>query len=386
MKLQFAFGNPRHKKKRKSTHKKKFAKARKKPKTKKRAVKSSSKLSRKLRQAVQMAKSRRKSGKRKNPVLVQARKIKEGKKRLVGSAIFPLKHEYVKLIENDPNVLRFKKMLSKAKSAGEKNMLANKIVNLKKLKAQKYITDIQQKQKYMQRLEEEGAEIKYFISQGGKVGRKKSTGKAGKKADKKAGKKADKKAGKKADKKAGKKAGKKVTKKSTKRRYPKMIAHKHAKTTRHIKKGSTAKVSARKRKGSYKISTHFGKGKKRVKLTGRLRASKTGLKGTFKINPFRRNPLKNIAAQTKKYLGLDAAELTSLALGGALVPVTNGLVGKFAPKVASTISQYVGPQAAGSVLPILAGIALNAVAEHGVRSGQGHEYLKKPVKVWPQPV
>jgi adenylate kinase/ribonuclease R len=301
-------------------------------------------------------------------------------------------------------VKRFKKMLAKAKDAGEKSMLAKKIIGLKKLKAETYIKDAAAKQKYMQRLAEEGAEIKSWISDekkgGSKVakGRKKKGGKkktAKKKATKKAASRKKKStrgrkkgrskaqkaalrkmqaAAKKARK--AKKGGRRKSRKG-KRKYPKMVSHKHAKSTRHIRKGSTAKVSARKKKGSYRISTYFGKGKKRVRMTGRLRASKSGLKGSFKINPFRRNPLKNIAAQTKKYMGLDAAELTSLALGGALVPIANGLVSKYVPKAASMVSQYVGPQAAGSVIPILLGVAANALAEHGVKSGAGHEYLKK---------
>lgn len=425
MKLQFAFGNPRRRKgakKKVAKGKKKIAKKSKRAKTKRvssrmirarrgqmtarrraeTAAKKSS-LSRKLKRAVQMARRKhRRSGKRKNPALQMAYKVKDGKKKLVGTTKFLLKHEYEKKIENDPSVKRFKKMLAKSKDAGEKSMLANKIIKLKKIKAQKYITDIAAKQKYMQRLAEEGAEIKSFITKEGSKVAKKKKKKGGKKAAKKATKKASskRKGGKRKSRKGkrrskaqkaalrkmlaaakkarkAKKGGKRRSRKGKKRRYPKMVAHKHAKSTRHIRKGSTAKVSARKKKGSYRISTHFGKGKKRVRMTGRLRASKSGLKGSFKINPFRRNPLKNIAAQTKKYMGLDAAELTSLALGGALVPIANGLVGKYAPKVASTISQYVGPQAAGSVLPILAGVALNAVAEHGVKSGAGHEYLKK---------
>lgn len=409
MKLQFAFGNPR-KGKRKKKVRKSVAKRRKSRKTVsvKSKLKKAVKFMSKKRRSKAKGSKRRKSHKRRNPAYQFAYKTKDGKKKLAGTAKFPLKHEYEKKIENDPTVLRFKKMLAKAKDSGAKSMLASKIVNLKKIKAKKYIEDIAAKRKYIQRLEEEGAEIKSFIKGEKTVAKKKrKKRKASKKVAKKSTKrrtkrrkgskrrkmsKAAKRAfvarmkaarkGKGSKKKASKRRHHKKAKRSksrrrSKRRYPKMVAHKHSKSVRHIPKGSSSKISARGRKGRYKISAKFGRGKRKVRMSGSVRVTKRGLKGRVRINPFRRNPLKDLSAQTKMYLGLDAADLGSLALGGALVPVANGLVGKYVPTLASMVSQYVGPQAAGSVLPILLGIGLNAAAEHGVKNGPAHEYLKK---------
>ena len=393
MKLQFAFGNPRR------GRKKAVAKKRKKAKTKsvkrKRAKSSKGKATaRKLKQAVKhMASNRkRRKGKRANPVTRMAYKVKDGKKKLVGSASFPLKHEYEKKINGSAEVKKLMKRLTSAPFE-ERKRLRLQIVDAKRRMAKKYIDDINAKNKYIQRLEEEGAEIKSFIHGEKSVAKKKRRKKkVAKKAAKKVAKKASKKvrrkkaSRKKVSRKKLAKMSKKVSKRkvsrrrkksSKRRRRSKMITHTHAKSTRHIRKGSKAKFSARKRKGRYKISTHFGKGKKKVRVSGSARVTKSGLKGMFKINPFRSNPMKNLSAQTKKYMGLDAAELTSLAVGGALVPLANGAVARFAPTLASQISQYVGPQAAGSIIPILLGVVANAVAEHGVKSGQAHDLLKK---------
>lgn len=139
------------------------------------------------------------------------------------------------------------------------------------------------------------------------------------------------------------------------RRRAKLYTHRHGLSMRHLKKGTRIKF-----KGSK------GKGKKKVSISG-----------SFKINPYKRNPFMKLDAQTKKYMNMEVKEIGALAVGGMLVPVVNGALAKV-PGVntfAAMINQYLGPQAAGSVIPVLAGVALNAAAEHLV-TGKNGEYLK----------
>ncbi len=86
--------------------------------------------------------------------------------------------------------------------------------------------------------------------------------------------------------------------------------------------------------------------------------------------------MKNLSAQSKKFLGLDGSEIAALAAGGALVPIVNAGIGKIpgADKIVAKINEFVGPQATGAVIPILAGIALNLLGDK--LSGQAKEYTK----------
>lgn len=366
MKLQFAFGNPR-KAKRKS---KSVAKSRKAKKTKKVKAKSQ-----KVGRVAKSKRRKRSFGRRKkNP---EASIIKKGG-RVIGREFSPLSRR-----EADAAEGKAKSLLAKYKSAplgAEKNAYMKELVKLKNQlgKRSKYL-------KTIERYAEDGASISKFDlakkGEGKMAKRRKKKKKSSRKVRKvkaKAAKKAVKRKSKKRKVKAsGKKRRSSRRRKSKKivhasapkaskrrkskkrkggkrRRRARMITHKHASSTRHIKKGT-----------SFRFKTKSKRGKRSITVSGRV-----------KVNPFRRNPMKNLSAQSKKYLGIEASELTALAVGGLAVPVINSLAGKYIPTVVTKINEYVGPQAVGSVLPIIAGIALNAVAEHGVKSGQGNKALK----------
>ena len=228
----------------------------------------------------------------------------------------------------------------------------------------------------MEKLKAEGAEIEFRKLPGdeGYIRPKKEKGQSvakekGKKVSKKASKKATKKASKKVTKKASKKATKKASKKgkSSKRKMPRMIAHRHAATTRHLKKGSTTKAKIKKGKAVLK----FGR-KKATKIA--IRISKKG-KVMAKVNPYhsRRNP---VADQLKKYLGLDTRELATVAIGGALAPVINTHVGPMIQRAVSAIpgASMVPASILGALPTLIAGAALNAIGKDVVK-GKNGEYL-----------
>lgn len=166
-------------------------------------------------------------------------------------------------------------------------------------------------------------------------------------------------------------------KKSTRRKkrsYPKMITHRHAKSTRHIKKGAKAGFKLKKKsKRSQSLVGHGKFGKKGPKFTIRARKSKRGLSGSVKINPRRKNPM---AVTIENALGLRTGEITGLVLGGALVPVVNTYLPRIPgmSAVVSTINEYAGPQAAGSIVPILVGAGLNLGADYA--SGDTRRYME----------
>lgn len=376
MKLQFAFGNPRRKKR------KSVANSRKKAKNKS--------VKKKSLKGLTMTKKRRSNKMRKNP---EAAFIRRGKK-VVG---------HVRSALNKKEYDALKKKLTGLKAKYSSLPLgAQKSATLKELNSmiRSAKSKIGSRDSYLKTLERDaksGATInRYDIKEkGDKPVAKKKRKK--KKASKKVAKKASGKVRRKKRRKSKKVRAKKVAKtkvrrtkkrkskgskrrrkkskavvvsaapkkarrrkgkkrKSSKRRKrARMVTHKHASSTRHIKKGS-----------SFRFKTKAKKGKRSITVSGRV-----------KVNPFRRNPMKNLSAQTKKYLGIDAAEIGSLALGGVAVPVINGLAGKFAPGVVAKINEFVGPQAVGSVLPIIAGIMLNAAAEHVPQiKGQAKSSLK----------
>lgn len=162
-----------------------------------------------------------------------------------------------------------------------------------------------------------------------------------------------------------KKAGKKVSKKKSRK---KVVRRKKAKKAKKV----SARRHKRGRKKAKKVH-HKRRHHKRakMKLNPRRRHHKKHKKSIFG-----RNPMAKFDSVSKTYLGVSTAELTALAAGGALVPVVNGAVKKFMPAAVTTINSVFGPQAAGSVLPILVGAGLNALAEHALPSGQAKQYTK----------
>lgn len=359
MKLQFAFGNPRKgsKKVRKSKKgKKKVAKSHKKPKTK-RVAKTIKKS-----KGFAVAKARKKVVKkaRKNPMHFVARKkgkiIGRGRNIPTPGELGKESKEYFKALRQyesykgtDKKKAKLRKALVKAK---KKHSSTADLIAQEKKTAKRYVED--------------GADVKFYSTEGKPMAkRKKSRKKSHKKVAKKSHKKVSKKKHSKkrhskrrvkkhvAKKVHAKKVHTKKRRKHRSKRRAKMVTHSHSASTRHLKKGTRLRVKA------------SGKsGKKRVSLAGIL-----------KVNPFKGNPMKNISKLTKTYAGMEMAELGSIALGGALVPVINSALVKVpgVSTVVAKINEYVGPQAAGSALPILAGLALNAAGEHLIK-GDSKKY------------
>lgn len=83
-----------------------------------------------------------------------------------------------------------------------------------------------------------------------------------------------------------------------------------------------------------------------------------------------------MAVTLENALGLKTGEITGLVLGGALVPVVNTYLPRIPgmSTVVSTINQYAGPQAAGSVVPILVGAGLNLGSDYA--SGDTRRYME----------
>lgn len=368
MKLQFAFGNPRGKKR------KSVAKRRKSRKTNsvKAKLRKGSSMAKKKRHVKRRSKHRR--HKRRNP---EAALIRKGG-RTVGREFSPLNKR-----ESDAAEGIFKSLLIKYKAAplgAGKSALLREMAGLKKKlnKRSSYL-------KTLARYEEE-ADVKISKFE---LGKKKKGAKVAKRKKKKGGKKKvrrSKKAKAAAPKRAKRRKGgkrksskrrkhKKVAKvsaapkkrrhkrrkggkrkgsKRRSRRRVKMISHKHGSNVRHIKKGT-----------SFRFKSKSKRGKRSITVSGRVR-----------VNPYRRNP--SMADQVKTYTGMSQEELGALALGAALVPIINGGIAKVPGGAAlvTAINGVVGAQAVGSVIPLGIGIALNAVAEHAVKSGQGNKYLK----------
>jgi hypothetical protein len=364
MKMQFAFGNPRRGKRK---HKK-VAKRRKKLKTK------SVKL--KTKRIVKMAKRKRHGRRRKNP---EAYVLRKGKKIVGRSRVIATDREAKEHLATIHKVQ--KEMKDKANTLTPKK---RKALRAQWLKAKKELTKRQEELKTVGRHMEDGAQAsKYDLAKkGAKMAKKKRKKKSKKvRASKKRAKKVTKRAkrrkgGKRrrkmsaaakrafvarmkaarkgSSKKSSKKRRTKRRKHSKRRSRRRMVTHKHASSVRHIKKGQ-----------SFRFKSKARKGKRSISISGRV-----------KINPFRSNPMKQVSAQMKKALGLDAAELGSLALGGVLVPIVNAGIGKIPgmSTVVSKINQYAGAQATGSIVPILAGAVLNLAADKA--SGKSKEYLK----------
>lgn len=377
MKMQFAFGNPRRGSKRK-----KVAKRRKKLKTKS--------VKKKFHKVGKVGKSKRRRKLRKNPAVAV---VKKGGK---------IAHRgFSSLSKREEDTLRGK--IAKAKAAYSKAPSASnaKAAAFRELaglvkQAKSKLSNREAYLKTLKRYAEEGASIKEYdlAAKGKKVAKKKRKKKKSPKASAKKVRRTKKRKGgkrRKMSKKAKKafvarmkkarkgKSGKKRHSKkrrhkhakkaaatapkkhrakrrkgSKRRRRARMISHKHASSTRHIKRGT-----------SFKFKSKSRRGKRSISISGRV-----------KVNPYRSNPMKQVSAQMKKALGLDAAELGSLALGGALVPIVNAGIGKIPgmSAVVSKINSVAGAQATGSIIPILVGALLNLGADKA--SGQAKQYMQ----------
>lgn len=385
MKLQFAWGNPRR-------HKKGIAKKRKKRKTG--SVKS------KLKKAVQMAKRKKRrhvkhhvrkhrGRKRKNPESAKA-VLKGG--RVAGAA-------YSKL--SGPEERALLKAVKSAKAKYDRipanHVEAKKAARDNFLALQKRaLSEFKQRKSYLEQVKKlraiPGARMEYYnlkkegdktvaTRRKGKKGGKKGGRKGGKKTMTKKQKAALRKAQKAAAavrRKKGHKPKSRKGKKSRKKKhsYPKMYTHRHSKKTRHITKGSVAKFSAKGKRNRYKFRSHFGKGKKKVSVSGSVRVSKSGLKGRMKINPYRRNPMKDVA---KKALGLDTHELQLLAVGAAAAPISAALLPRIpgVNKVIAMFAQYIPAKYQTAGVNLLVGAGFNLLADQKfVPAG-----AKKPVSM-----
>lgn len=373
MKLQFAFGNPRGKKKRKKA-KRSVAKRHKRRKNKsvKHSISKKAKVMAKKRRRSKARVKRGRKGKRRNPQVAMIRK--NGK--VIGREFSPLSENQRKAAEGQ-FISLMKKFKGAPKMSSERGQLLRAMQGLK-TKLGKHSSFVKTLQRYE---EDPSVKISKFDLADKKeksVAKKKRKKKKSsrkvrrhKKAKKSAAPKKHRRKRSKKSRKGSKrrrKHSKKVTavkaapkrrrKKSRKggkkRRRARMISHRHGSNIRHIKKGT-----------SFRFKSKSKRGKRSVTVSGRVR-----------VNPYRRNP--SMEDQVKTYSGMEVAELGALALGAALVPIINSGISKVpgGAGIVTAINGVVGAQAVGSVIPIGIGIALNAVAEHVVKSGQGNKALK----------
>jgi len=371
MKLQFAFGNPRKgKKKKKSTKvkksKKSVAKLSKRPKTKHMKSKKAKKSSKLKARSTFKGKARKHSTKKKNPTKIM---IHKG-----GKLVHSMQRPNIKDVEASMKQYQnLKAAYEKAPIGSEKKKsLRESLAKLSKTVKSKLQKTNESAEKVLQRFQEEGAKIsrteigmakkkktktKTKSKSKSKVKSKAKKAKT-KKAHKKSHKKAHKKSHKKVHKSAHKKAHKKTHKKSShkrKKRRAKMITHKHSAKTGHFKHGSVVK-----------FKKTVGKGRKKVKVSG-----------IFKLNPFRSNPMSKIKDLAKSATKLDQMELISLGVGGALVPIINSGISKipYMDVVVSKINDYAGPQATGSIVPMLVGALMNVASEQFVKDAATKKYI-----------
>lgn len=379
MKLQFAFGNPSKKTRKKAKKTKKkvnrrkkvtkvkkskkiLAKRRKSLKTKHKPKRLKGLMKRKKVKKSSYKASTLKGRKRKekkNPekfaFYAQGEKGKLGKK--LHSGIAPTFKDFEKkqarLEKAKQAYLAVEGSEENSKKKRLRNSYKNAIKALVRMKS-----DVAAHKKLVEAYDKEGAILKTE-----EIMAKKKKAKKAKKATKKVTKKAKK--AKKATKKKVvakakvKKTHKKKAHKSkarkTKKRKTKMITHRHSAKTGHFKKGSKVK-----------FKKTIGSGSKKMTLSG-----------FFKLNPSRRNPMSKIKDLAKSATKLDTTELTSLAIGGALVPVINSGIGKipYADKVVGFINEYVGPQATGSIVPMLIGAVANIASEQFVKDAQTKKHI-----------
>lgn len=372
MKLHFAFGNPRTKKKAKKSEVTK--KAWKKVAKKSKSVKTKSVAKKTVRKKV--AKVAKKTTK-KNPRWYTAKK--KGAKTIVGKKV-PTRKEAAKLQG------LFEKAWHQyegyAGTDAKKAKLRQTVVKANR-KLENALRQTMDEDKMANYYKSHGYDMEYFDTDaGGKgVAKKKKTTKKKSVAKKKTAKKvttkkkatAKKSVAKKAvakkvvRKKATKKrvtrkvARKAVAKKATRRKVTrrkatKRVTHSHSSATRHLKKGSKLKVNA---VGKY--------GKRRVKMTGYL-----------KVNPRKGNPIMKIDKALENYTGMDATQLISIALGGALVPTINVMAAKIpgVDTAVAKLNETFGPQAAGSIIPVALGIGATALGENVIKGASAKKYAK----------
>lgn len=199
-----------------------------------------------------------------------------------------------------------------------------------------------------------------------------------------------------------KKKKKKAAKKTTASRKPKKkkkaknytrggkryIQHAHPLTTRHLKKGAKGSVKlTKKKKGrTYKGTIRVG-GKKGAKLSITMSPKKKGYIAKIKVNPRRRkNPMANILETVSEPIagitGVSVASVGSAILGGALIPAVNmaipaaariPVVGPFVSQGVGMINSVLGPQAASSLIPLLAGAGMIKFSQNEIvhQAGMG---------------
>jgi len=376
MKLQFAFGNPRRKKKAKKAMKRKKVVRKKATKVKKRK-KSVAKRHKRLKtkhkpfrakgfMKRKKAKKAKKSMRKFTTLKGRKRKAKKNPEKFQVRKGGKIVHSGVAPSRKDLGLKT--KEFYKAKAAYEKAPDASKAKAKARLALSKIMKDVNLIEgnrrafdKLAERFKEEGATIS--TQEIGMAKKKKASKKKAKKVSKKKAVKASKKKTRKVSKKkAVKVKAKTVKRKSSKKKShkrktkkTKMITHKHSAKTGHFKRGTKIK---------FKKTT--GKGRKKVTLSG-----------FFKLNPSRRNPMSKIKDLAKSATHLNTTELTSLAIGGALVPVINSGIGKipYADKVVGFINEYVGPQATGSIIPMLVGAIANIASESLVKDANTRKHI-----------
>lgn len=380
MKLQFAFGNPRRKKKAKKVTKRRKVVRKKATKVKKRK-KSVAKRHKRLKtkhkpfrakgfMKRKKAKKAKKSMRKFTTLKGRKRKAKKNPEKFQVRKGGKIVHSGTAPSRKDLGLKT--KEFYKAKAAYEKAPDASKAKAKARLALSKIMKDVNLIEgnrrafdKLAERFKEEGATIS--TQEIGMAKKKKASKKKAKKVTKKKAVKASKKKTRKASKrkaskrkaskivKASKKAVKTKAKKRRKAKKVKMISHKHSAKTGHFKRGTKVK---------FKKTT--GKGRKKVTLSG-----------FFKLNPSRRNPMSKIKDLAKSATHLNTTELTSLAIGGALVPVINSGIGKipYADKVVGFINEYVGPQATGSLVPMIVGALANIASETFVKDANTRKHI-----------
>lgn len=363
MKLHFAFGNPRKKAKKSKTATKSRKKVAKKTKSLK--TKKASKMRSVTKGSVVAKKKVLRKNAKKNPQYYIARKggkiVGRGKKVATASEAGKLRADYYKALREyngyrgtDAKKAKLRKTLAAAKG-----------------KLGKAASDAEAEMKTAKRYIEDGAEVKFYSTDGGtkmakkKKAKKKVVGKKKKSTVKKVKASKKHKSAKKVSRKAKKAVKKlqavasvaKVTRRKRRKskKRAKMFTHRHSTLTRHLKKGTKLRVKA------------YGKsGKKRVSMVG-----------TLKVNP-RRNPMNNIDKTLESYAGMNTTQLLSIAVGGALVPTINTFATKIpgVDTVVAKLNEYLGPQAAGSIIPVALGVGASALGEHVLKGSQAKKFAK----------
>jgi len=389
MKLQFAFGNPRGKKNKKVVKRSKSKKNKRIKQKLAKSVKEASKMAKRKKKSHKRRKShkRKKSAKKSIGALRRARnsaaKAMERKRSKPAARKVARKH-YRKLYKaikkkTGRNPLRYEArdsigQLSNKRQVPTKSEYQRDVINAHQAAFKKKHGDkgrLTQDQIVAMKKEQDALwaehkadvaaffkEVDAYKGQSGystKVSYSTGARKAAAKAKKASKKKASKK------KASKRKSGKRRAKKRSRTAY-----HKHARSTHHITKGSTAKWSARKERGAYKITAKFGRGKRKVRMTGTARIKKGGiLKGIFKFNPFGRNPMfakKMRSSKIESYLGVDGAELGALVIAAGASPFVKKGVMKLFDMVGmgSTVAPYLD-----TVATVGTGVAINAAIEAG---------------------